>query len=508
MANSIAGRVLCVDDESSGLHLRKLILEKHGYSVETATNPSDALQQFRQNQFALVITDHLLGRGTGTAMVAEMKQISPEIPIIVLSGTVEVPEGLGFADAFLSKTEGPESLLAKIKEMISARAASNVARGALPYGPKKALQEPGLQRLLLAALVESSDDAIFSKTLDGTIITWNKAAERTYGYTQQEAIGKNVSMLVPPERIGELREILSRMKKGEKIDHLETHRVAKDGRPVMVSLTISPIRDPEGNLLGAATIARDLTEVRLAEQALRSSERLATAGRMAATVAHEINNPLEAVTNILYLLEQSTNLDPTARQFVAMAEHEIAHIRQIAQLTLKYHRETNVRLEQVRVTDLVEGVLILYGRRIQTLRLSVQKEYEGEAVVEGMAGELRQVISNLIVNAIDALESSGNKLRIRVRDAFDRNRQKGVRVIIADDGPGIPHQHLRGLFQPFFTTKGDKGTGLGLWVSRGIIEKHGGTLRVRSNTEPGHSGTIFSLFLPAQAEKTQQRIAA
>ena len=494
MPEACAARILCIDDEPEGLHFRKLVLESAGYVVETATNLAHALDLLSQCPFDLVVTDHLLGRDSNPAAAMKIKQACPGTPVIVLSGTVDLPEGLGTAEAFLSKTDGPEALLAKVSELLAANYTAGDFVAVPPEIAANALQEPRLQRLLLSALVDSSYDAILSKTLDGTILTWNKAAEKMYGYTPQEVIGKSVSMLVPPDAIEEFRRIMRTIRRGEKIDHLETRRITKDGRLLMVTLNISPVRDPDGRLVGAATITRDTTPVRMAELALRNSERLAIAGRMAATVAHEINNPLEAVTNILYLLQQTPKLDPTAREFIGIAEREVARIRQIAQLTLKYHRTTSLNPEPVYVPELIDSVLTLYGRRIQTLGISVEKEYETDGTVEGIAGELRQVVSNLILNAIEALEHSGDRLRIRVHNAIDRNGLAGIMVAIADRGPGIPAQHVAALFQPFFTTKGERGTGLGLWVSRGIVEKHGGTIRVRSNTRPGGSGTIFLSF--------------
>lgn len=231
-----------MDDEPSGLFFRRLILEKSGYSVETATNQVEALKAFRTSNFQLVITDHLLGRGTGTTMAAEMKRLNSGVPIIVLSGTVDIPEGLGVADAFVSKTEGPSVLLEKVRELLNATVHD-------PEGdaPALALQEPRIQQAILSALVDSSDDAILSKTLNGIILTWNRAAERMYGYTAQEIIGKNVSSLAPEDRQDELRDIMRRIRRGEKVDHLETIRVARDGRLLNVSLTISPLRDENGD---------------------------------------------------------------------------------------------------------------------------------------------------------------------------------------------------------------------------------------------------------------------
>jgi two-component system, chemotaxis family, CheB/CheR fusion protein len=495
----MAIRVLCVDDEPSGLYFRKLVLEQQGYEVDTATNPADALEKFRTHRFDIVVTDHLLGRGTGAELARQLKKIQPKVPIILLSGTTDVPLETGVVSAFLSKTEGPEALLQTIAELIPASASQP---------EQQLLQAEPLQSVLLTALIESSDDAIFSKALDGTILTWNRAAQRMYGYTPEEIIGRKVSTLFPPELHGEFEQIMERIRHGERVDHLLTRRRAKDGRELAVMLTIFPVRDQQGHILSAATIARDITQLTMAQEALRNSDRLATAGRMAATVAHEINNPLEAVTNILYLLDKAPGLDPTAREFLTSAQQEIARIRQIAQLTLKYHRQPTSHIEQVRIPELVEGIAKLYGRRLRTLGIELETKFDGEGTVEGYAGELRQVISNLIVNAMDALEEKGSKLQIRVRDVVDRAGRAGVRVTVADNAGGIAKEHIGRVFEPFYSTKGENGTGVGLWVSSGIVAKHGGSIRVRSKAAAGRSGTVFSVFLPQRFPHEQTSTAA
>ena len=191
-----------------------------------------------------------------------------------------------------------------------------------------------------------------------------------YGYRGDEIIGKPVSILLPSDRPNEVHDILQRLNRGERIEHFETRRLAKDGRQLSVSLTVSPIRDSHGNIVGASTIARDITQIKMAEQALRNSEKLAVAGRMAATVAHEINNPVEAVSNILYLLENSTQLDDTARQFVRAAQTELRRIGQITKLTLGFYRGGEHRKTQVRITELIDDVLTLYARQIESLGIS------------------------------------------------------------------------------------------------------------------------------------------
>lgn len=483
--------ILAVDDESSGLYFRKLILEHAGHTVLSTTAVDEALSLFAKNPIDLVITDHLLGRQTGTEMAQQMKQMKPAVPIILLSGTSSLPEPLLHADAFLSKSEGPEQLLELSQQLLSSHFAL------APESSKRAESIP-LQKLL-AAIVEDTEDAVLSKTLDGTILTWNKAAERMYGYRADEIIGKNVSLLLAPDRPSEGQEIFKRLRDGEKIKHFRTTRRAKDGTTLSVSLTISPVHDSQGRVFAASTIARDMTQSKMAEEALRTSERLAVGGRMAATIAHEINNPLETVINVLYLLSRNPALDETARNYLKIADEELRRIGQITRSTLGLYRERDTTPVPVSLTELLESILLFYQRQITSLGVKVEKRFDSAGKVIGVPGELRQVFANLIGNAIDALTTAGTRLSFHVRQSVDwRNPdQKGIRVTVMDDGPGMTAETQRNLFHPFYTTKGGKGTGLGLWVSQGIIAKHGGSIRIRSRTSPRH-GTCFSVFLPQE----------
>jgi two-component system CheB/CheR fusion protein len=355
---------------------------------------------------------------------------------------------------------------------------------------------------LLTAIVEDSDDAIFSKTTDGIILTWNKAAEAMYGYRPDEIIGQNVSTLLPPDRPNEVKEILERLQRGERLQHLETTRKTKDGRIRNVSLTISPVRDTTGNVIAASTIARDITQTKQAEEALRNSERFVIAGRMAATIAHEINNPLETVTNIIYLLGKNQTLDETARRYLKVADEELRRVGQITRATLGLYRDRDTSPTQVDMAGLLETILMLYQRQLQAVGAKVETRFRSAGLLRGVSGELRQVFSNLIANAIDALADTGSHLRIRVHDARDwrHDQRPGIKVVVADDGAGMNSQTLLNLFQPFYTTKGSKGTGVGLWVSQGIVAKHGGWIRVRSRTGIRH-GTCFVVFLPKEVAR-------
>lgn len=349
----------------------------------------------------------------------------------------------------------------------------------------------------LAAIVESSDDAIIGKTLDGRITSWNRGAERIFGYKAEETLGRPIWMLSPPERQDEMVEILGRLTAGEAIQHLQTVRLTKDARRIDVLLSVSLVRDKAGQVIGASTIARDVTELKRAEDALRNSEKHATVGRLAATMAHEINNPLEAVSNVLYLLASRPNVDDEGRQYVSIASQEMDRIAHIVRQTLGFYRESATPV-LVDIAALVDSVLVLYSRKLHEKRLKLEKRIDEVRPVPAFPAEMRQVFSNLIVNAIEATEQGGSlKLHVFASRDWTHPSRRGVRIMVCDTGAGIAAENRRNLFEPFFTTKGEKGTGLGLWVSNGIVQKHGGLLRVHSSARQGRSGTCFSVFLPS-----------
>ncbi len=267
------------------------------------------------------------------------------------------------------------------------------------------------------------------------------------------------------------------------------------GEHVRLLMGAGRILSDAGHAVGCVITLLDISERMLIEEALRRSEKLAAAGRIAGTLAHEINNPLSAVTNLLYLL-QTSGLGEVHQRYVDLAAAELARVSQIARNTLSFYREAANPIP-VRLEEVLDSVLELYSRQVLDKQLRVTRRYRSDGEILNFPGELRQVFSNLVLNAIDALPPEG-ELILSVRSCHHpQTRKRGVRVLVADRGTGIA-EHLRPrLFEPFFTTKGDKGTGLGLWVSQGIVQKQGGTMRARSRTEPGNSGTVFSVFVPS-----------
>ena len=238
---------------------------------------------------------------------------------------------------------------------------------------------------------------------------------------------------------------------------------------------------------------RHLEHTRLAEEALRKSEKLAVAGRLAASIAHEINNPLESVTNLLYLIRNATSLDD-AKQYCELAEKELRRVSEIATQTLRFYRQQS-EATRLDVTQITDSVLSLYQGRLHSHQVKVVCDYRTHASLLCYAGELRQLVANLVSNALDAMKHTGT-LTLRLRDARGVDGRDGVRLTIADTGSGIPATVREHIFEPFITTKGATGTGLGLWVSAEILRKHEGSMTFRSSTTPGRSGTAFSIFLP------------
>lgn len=356
-------------------------------------------------------------------------------------------------------------------------------------------------RVHLASIVESSDEAILTKSLDGTITSWNKAAERIYGYTADEIIGRSITTLLPLELHQEENEILENIRAGRSIEHFDTRRIRKDGREIFVSLTVSPLRDAGGRIVGVSKIARDVTERRKAEARLEDLQselihlsRWNVMGMMASTIAHELNQPLSAIANyaaalkrILAQPQQSSALADDILDKIIKQRERASQI--VDRLRKQVARGGGERRPEM-LDDVVSEALDLAASTIQKSGAKASIQVDGPlpaCLIDRV--QIQQVIINLIRNAVEAMETSQTKrLGITVSSG-----EQGVQVDVADWGSGLPAHVAEKLFQPFVTTK-DSGMGLGLSICRDIIESHGGRLWARPN-EP--NGTIFSFILPA-----------
>ena len=236
-----------------------------------------------------------------------------------------------------------------------------------------------------------------------------------------------------------------------------------------------------------------------AQAALIKSEKLAASGRLAAVLAHEINNPLQSVTGLLSLLASFPGLDPQAREYAVMAEKELGRVIHLVRQSLGFFQESTAPAT-INVAEVIDGVLALYAKQLERKRITISTQYRLDRTIESYPGEIRQIFSTLLVNAMDAIGMAGGTIVVRadIRSGWKGQSTHGVRITVADNGTGIPNDALPHLFEPFFTTKGEHGTGLGLWVTQGIANRLGGSIRVRSETSPGKSGTSFSFFLPSE----------
>jgi PAS domain S-box-containing protein len=345
----------------------------------------------------------------------------------------------------------------------------------------------------LAAIVDSADDAIIGKNLSGIVTSWNKAAERIFGYTAREMIGQSILRLIPEGLQYEEDEILRKLRAGERIDHYETTRKKKSGELFQVSVTISPIIDHSGRVIGASKIARDISDKKRVEQLLIQSEKLAATGRMAAAIAHEINNPLESLINLIFLARQHSASDSRVTQLLLTAEQELERVSHIARQTLGYYKDTGAPTS-VHIPELIQNVLTVYKSKMMSASIAVDSRFNGLQKISLSKGEMLQVLSNVIANAIDSMKRGG-VLTITTRNVLS-SPQDGIEIAVRDTGIGIEQDNLPRVFEPFFTTKGMLGTGIGLWVAKQLVLRRGGQISIASSTRAGDSGTTVTIFVP------------
>jgi PAS domain S-box-containing protein len=342
----------------------------------------------------------------------------------------------------------------------------------------------------LAAIVDTSDDVIVSKDLNGIVTSWNAAASRVFGYSAEEMIGQSILKLIPEHLHSDEKEIIESIRAGRRVEHFETVRLTKDGRLIDVSLTVSPIKDAVGRVIGASKILRDISARKRMELSLLQAEKIAATGRMAATIAHEINNPLEAVVNLLYLLRPMVSQEGI--NYLATAESELARVSHIAKQTLGYYRE-HASASRASLSDIAEQAVAIYEPRCMATGIALRKSLESSRKVMLRRGEMTQVVSNLVTNSMYAMPTGG-ALSISVRDTEDP--ADGVVLTVADDGVGIAPEILPKVFDAFFTTRYTVGTGIGLFIAKQFVEGHGGRIDLESNNEAEGHGTTVQVFLP------------
>src|ERR1700722_8590728 len=356
---------------------------------------------------------------------------------------------------------------------------------------------------LLAAIVESSHDAIVSKSLNGVITSWNKSAERLFGYAAEEAVGQNITLIIPPERRDEERTIIEQLARGERVDYFETVRMRKDGSLLDVSLTISPMKDVSGRVVGASKLARDITERKRAEEALRQAQtdlahasRLTIMGEFTASLAHEVKQPIAAMvtdanTCVRWIMRDEPDLKEAREAAWRIVKDAKRATEIINRVRLLFKKGTPQR-ELVDVNEVAREMIVLLEDEASRHSISVRTELaEDLPHVIGDRVQLQQVLMNLMVNGVDA----PRELIIKSQPAENNE----LLLSVSDTGVGLPRHQADQIFNAFFTTK-THGTGMGLRISRSIIESHGGRLWAADNSPRGAS---FCFTLPTKAETAE-----
>ncbi|HZY61455.1 MAG TPA: ATP-binding protein [Edaphobacter sp.] len=354
------------------------------------------------------------------------------------------------------------------------------------------------QRLLQAFFDHGCSLAFIMKP-DGQLLDVNSSAIKLSGLRREQIIGRCVwdcswwNSL--PEEQQNLRNAVRAAAAGDEVRD-DCSYLDAQGEKRFADRSITPIRNDKGEVTLIVGSCNDTTDRLRAEEALRKSEKLAATGRLAASIAHEINNPLEAITNAIYLARTLSGDSADITAYLKMADEELARVAQITRQTLGFYRETSSPMV-IKISTLLDDLLSLYSRKLQAKRLSVQKQYRDEIEIWGLKGELRQVFANQIANAIYFMPEGGClTIRIRKSKSWSNGQCPGTAVSVIDTGSGIAPELQSRIFDPFYTTKQDIGIGLGLWITNNIVLRHGGSIRVRSSSHLNASGTIFTTFLP------------
>lgn len=354
----------------------------------------------------------------------------------------------------------------------------------------------------LRTTLASIGDGVITCDTEGRVLTMNHVACELTGWTQEDALNQpleTVFNIINEETREPVENPAAKVKRLDRVVGLANHTILirKDGTELNIDESGAPIRDQHGKQTGIVLVFRDVTLKKRTQATLIANEKLAVAGRLAASIAHEIHNPLDSVVNLLYLMSSGSTAEEKDH-FLALAQQELSRVTQISRAMLSLYRESTAPVP-VDVKETLESVLLLLDHRVHDLDAVVTTELPPSLTILGFPAELRQVFTNLIVNAVEAAGPNGN-IEIRAQhiqaEGGTERREEGVLIEVADNGAGIPEAALPNLFQPFFSTKGEHGTGLGLWVSQGIIRKHGGTLNLENR--PGTHGALARVFLASQ----------
>ena len=499
--------ILMVDDQPAKLLSYEAILSDLGENLIKANTATEALRILLHTEVAVVLMDVSMPEVDGFELADVIRQHPrfQRTAIIFISGVHLTDQDMirgyrsGAVD-YIGVPVIPEVLRAKIGVFVElyrkTRQLESLNRNLELRVAERTqeLRKSEAQFRVRAELLELASEAIMVRDEHDCIEFWNAGAENLYGWRREEVTGKHIHEVLHTVFPASREEIDATLAEGRWWNG-NLIQQTRDGKEVVVACRKTMNR--ERNLV--LEVGRDITMQLRAEQALLESEKLAAMGRVAGIIAHEINNPLAAITNLFYLLRTHASLDDDARQIAEMAEQQLERVSHITRQTLSFYRESKQPVA-IPVTDLLEDVLALQDTMLRSSGIKLKKDYLSSGLINGFPAELRQVFLNLVGNAVQAMPRGG-VLGVSVREATDWSREpmRGTAVSIMDTGEGIPPDDEEKIFQPFFSTKSTKGTGLGLWISKGIVQKYDGRISFRSYRRNGSCITCFRVFLPGPA---------
>ncbi len=498
--------VLLVEDSLDDAALLERHLRRSGFRPTiTRVETAEAMQHelaAEARVYDVVLADYNLPLFSAPEALNLLKKSQHDIPFIMMSGAVSEDTAVAAMRAGAHDYVSKENL-ARLGPAIEREVAEAEGRR-----NKRATE----RALVLAEerfhrLVEATPLALIISDMQGRVVYANAAVELLLGFNPHE-VERGLFMLdrLMPGADGSLLSnqaaletllAISRDHSGHTVEQICRDR---EGRALPVLLGAA-VLNPEAACAERqiAAFLVDLREQKRGEEVLRRTEKLAAAGRLAASIAHEINNPLEAITNCVYLLERC-ELGERPRHYLQLIQQELARVSHIATQTLRFYRQST-RPSETRIAELMETVLTLYEVRLRDHSVSIDRQFDALPPVTVYDGEIRQVLANLVGNALDAMVSNpgaSGRLVLRLRETCVwQTGQRAVAIVVADTGAGMSAGTLQRLYEPFFSTKGITGTGLGLWVTREIVSRHHGLLQVRTQQQ-APSGTVFRLVLPIE----------
>ncbi len=484
-------RVLVAEEDPGFLKMVEDSLKTSGslYHIEKISSGKGCLEKLRKERFDILLLDHSLSDGEGLSWLRQFNEL-----------------GIGIPTVFVTAKGDPRLAIEAMKEGVfdyinrSAECAK-----AFPFVVNRAIEGHGLmlekvrlQRELietknfLESIVEKAGDAISVVDLEGKVVYWNEGAEKIYGYKKEEVIEEKLSQFLYPrdeqsraEEEKLMGKWMMQVKEGRVVPNVEVKRQTKEGREIIINMTISPLRDAEGKIIGASRICKDITHLKKAEERLVLAERLSSLGELTAGVAHELRNPLAGIKINTQILLRKKDLPEMEKKLLSSTQEGIEKIQKIVDDMLHFAKPKASHFKEEEINEVVEESLAILQTKLKKGNItSVFEGGQGLPRLRIDIHQIQQVLINLMLNSIQAMEKGGT-LTIRT---FPEN-EGGVGVELNDTGVGIPKSHLKKIFDPFFTTKSE-GTGLGLSISLKILEKHGATIDVMSEEGEGSSFTI------------------